>query len=350
MKKTENYKYFSINTCRIVLIVTILTISGMTFNSCTNARSVRNIKTTTLSDKQEKAPKAQKISKNKSEPAPVLAENEPIEETSAPIIPETVVRQIPTLREQMAIIADDQKAANKRLDNIEREIGAIKEIVKNINFDISDLKSDLDIAPIAGKNINTQAPQSNEQNRRTILLPDDKAPAKANTNKNDKIIEKAINETYFEKDAPKSRATNQIAPDAKPKSPEQPAPEPVKVTESTEFANAKNLYDKASYAQALSQFQAALHKETSKSKENEINFYIGKCYFELGDFDAALANFAKVINAKDNQYMDYAQLLSADVKLKTGRVNEAKNDYKQLIENNPTSRHAPKARKMLQKI
>ncbi len=350
MKKAENNKSVSANTCRIVLFVTILTISGMTFNSCSSARSVRNIQTTSLSEKQEKAPKAQRISKNKIEQLPAVVEMPTIEGAPAPIIPETVIRQIPTLREQMAIIADDQKAANNRLDNIEKEIGVIKELVGNISYGLTELKSDLDIAPVAGRNAKSQITGTIEQNRSTILLPDEKVATKSNADKSEKVIERAMNETFFEKEAAKNRPAIQVTSGAKAKSVEPLASEVLKTTDSPELIDARNLFGKGSYAQALGLFQSALHKETSKSKENEINFYIGKCFFELADYGAALTNFAKVIDAKDNQYMDYAQLLSAEVKLKTGRVNEAKNDYKQLLESNPTSRHAPKARKMLQKI
>jgi len=198
MEKTKFDITKNLNSCGIILFVTILTISTINLSSCSNARSVRNIKTSPLLEKQEKSPKTQKFSKNSFEQTPAISDNVTIEDNQPTIIPENVVRQIPTLREQMAIIAEDQKTANSRLDNIENEINSIKEIVKNIAYDLSDLKSDLDIAPIAGRNPETHAPQTNHKNNRTILLPDEKSTSQSNVRNSDKLIETAMNETFFD--------------------------------------------------------------------------------------------------------------------------------------------------------
>lgn len=348
--------------CRILTLLIILTITGIPISSCSTARSVRGAKLTSSLPATNKVDKLQKSKTNTT-----IAETDEIVEIGVnstevttekePMISENVIRQIPTLREQMMTIVEEQKASNTRLDNIEDTISEIKKLIQNLSYDIADVKSDMNILPETGNSrknsLSKAAIPSNESNK-TILMPDEisKPTSKSNSTAKKDVLSRAVNETYLEPDEvviPKKNIVQK--PITKAEVQESKATiNSIVLSDSEELTAGKKLFEQGAYAQALSTFQKALQSETSKTKENEINLNIGKCYYQIGDYDNALTHFSKVINSSNSQFTDHAQLLSADSKLKSGKINEAKGDYKKLIESNPSSPFAPKARKMLQKL
>jgi tetratricopeptide (TPR) repeat protein len=348
--------------CRILTLLIILAISGIPLSSCSTARSVRGTKLTSSLPANNKEVKSQKSKVNTP-----IAETDEIGEIGVsstdvmtekePMISENIIRQIPTLREQMMTIVEEQKASNTRLDNIEGTISEIKKLIQNLSYDLADVKSDMNILPETGNqrsNSNAKAGNTTIDNNKTILMPDEISKPRSSSNRTPKkdVMTRAVNETYLEPDesvTPKKSIVQKPIKEAEVTD-NKATVHSIIISDSEELTTGKKLYEKGSYAQALSSFQRALQSETSKAKENEINLNIGKCYYQIGDYDNALAHFAKVINADDNQFTDHAQLLSADSKLKSGKINEAKGDYKKLIESNPSSPFAPKARKMLQKL
>ncbi|MCO5251170.1 MAG: tetratricopeptide repeat protein [Candidatus Kapabacteria bacterium] len=361
--KNRFIAYFgSHRICTILTLLLILTISGIPLSSCSTARSVRGGKLISSIPESDKSVKSKNIESNE-----IIAEIDEIGDKEVnhanikaekePMISENVIRQIPTLREQMMAIVEEQKSSSGRLEKIEDNISEIKELIRNMSYDIADVKSDMNILPETGNTRNhasSNAISPSNDNNKTILMPDEvsKPTSKTNSTTKKDILSRAVNETYLEPDetvAPKRNRAQQPSREAEVTE-SKATVNNIVISDSEELTLGKNLYEKGSYAQALSSFQRALQSETSKTKENEINLNIGKCYYQIGDYDNALAHFSKVINSSNSQFTDHAQLLSADSKLKSGKINEAKGDYRKLIESNPNSPFAPKARKMLQKL
>jgi tetratricopeptide (TPR) repeat protein len=362
MKKKYIDFFGSHRICTILTLLLILTISGIPLSSCSTARSVRGGKLISSIPESDKSVKSKKIESNQAiAEVDEIGDNEVsqtnIKAEKEPMISENVIRQIPTLREQMMTIVEEQKSSSGRLDNIESNISEIKELIRNMSYDIADVKSDMNIVPETGNSRSNSLSKSlipSNDNNKTILMPDEvsKPTSKTNSTAKKDILSRAVNETYLEPDetvAPKRNRAQQPSREAEVTE-SKATVNNIVISDSEELTLGKNLYEKGSYAQALSSFQRALQNETSKTKENEINLNIGKCYFQIGDYDNALAHFSKVINSSNSQFTDHAQLLSADSKLKSGKINEAKGDYKRLIESNPNSPFAPKARRMLQKL
>ncbi len=361
----NRYKDFfgSHRICTILTLLLILTISGIPLSSCSSARSVRGGKLISSIPESDKSVKSKNIESSN----PIIAEIDEIEDIEVssptikaekePMISENIIRQIPTLREQMMAIVEEQKSSSGRLDKIEGNISEIKELIRNMSYDIADVKSDMNFLPETGNSrsnsLSKAIPPSNESNK-TILMPDEVSKPTSKTSrtaKND-ILSRAVNETYLEPDESVTLKRNRVQQPSREAEvvENKAAVNNLVISDSEELTLGKDLYEKGSYAQALSSFQRALQSETSKTKENEINLNIGKCYYQIGDYDNALAHFSKVINSSNSQFTDHAQLLSADSKLKSGKINEAKGDYRKLIESNPNSPFAPKAREMLQKL
>jgi hypothetical protein len=105
------------------------------------------------------------------------------------------------------------------------------------------------------------------------------------------------------------------------------------------------LYNDRRFNEAIAQFAFVLKEN---SEHPMCNFYTGLCYLEKNSFNNAIASFQKVINEKDNLFIEQAQWYMALSLLKT---NELKNAYailNQIIESN--GYYQKNAKELLKKI
>lgn len=261
---------------------------------------------------------------------------------------EVVGDRLPTIREQMQVLAGSQ-------DSIKNEITIIKNDIEQIKHLLSDLKGTVDDfipagtrMPITGKPA-TDLPKakslSNNDNGYE-LLSDEKSKPSVPQNNRQTIAKKAMKETFLQSDEKVQKVKQRPIKEVKTTS----EPIPIVEVDNDALILGKELYKKQNYKAAIDKLTQALQSETSKKIESEINYLIGESYYFSSNYEQAIDYFNKVLNVNDSPFMDAARIRKAEANLKSGKISEAKADYQALIKNHPGSSHIPKARKMLQQL
>lgn len=339
------------NSC---MILTILLIIGLT--SCSGARSIRTgsnvIKTV------KKTPATVQFKEIKKEPEIIKPAEKSIEEetekTDYSKLAEIVGGRLPTLREQMQNLADSQDTMRNDISKIQNDINEIKNILNDMNLNTASNTKVISKYPETGKSNITEAPSSKPS---TQLLSDENISKKRALLKNK--MSKNINEQ-------KDKSENIIPSEERIKNISKPVNNnnlPVKTnrtdnknTQNSELSNdsklmsAKDLFGKKNYLAAIDEFSTALNSQPEKSREAEINYYLGECYYFINENEKAIEYLNKVLTSTNKQYMDAARIRKAEANLKAGKISAAKEDYQALIKNHPGSSFIPKARKMLQQL
>jgi TolA-binding protein len=281
--------------------------------------------------------------------------------------------RIPTLREQMQTLAEDQKMINKRIDTVKNDIYEIKSILKNIQGSVDLMYDSQKITPETGvlkldmkkdESINPKQKQNDY-----IILPDSKesnpnvAPKKLNK---EELKKRAIAETFSDISQKTVKKTQKLESAGKQLKKSNAATVKNKKTEDIKSKESKNQelvfklsdsvktgineYKSANYSKAIKILTSSINEETSLKNLSEIHYFIAESYFAIRDYKNSINYFTKVLEYRDSPYKPKAQLKIAESNMRSGRIPEAKIAYEKLIENYPESEFVPQARKMLQQL
>lgn len=221
-------------------------------------------------------------------------------------------RRIPTLREQMQSISKDQQVINQRIDGISSDINEIKSTLKDLQSKINN-------------NTNIENLPKSEPIKKKAEKPSFKL-------KSDEVITEKT-------------SVNKVV---KPKKPI--------VNNEISFSNHQNDYEEAietfkkgDFKNAASHFEKLLKNKLSPTMEKEVNFFLAECYFNLENFESAEKHYSNIGNTKSDT-LETIHLKLAESKVRLGKIEEARSEYKTLIQKFPKSKHVAKAKKMLQKL
>ena len=116
------------------------------------------------------------------------------------------------------------------------------------------------------------------------------------------------------------------------------------------YADARNLYEQRRYAESASAFQAILAENDKSSYADNCQYWIGECYYGLGKFAQAIAEFEKVFTFPRSNKTDAALLKIGLCYLQMGERQQARSQLEQLIATYPSSQYVAKARKYLARL
>jgi len=116
------------------------------------------------------------------------------------------------------------------------------------------------------------------------------------------------------------------------------------------YAEARNLYEQRRYAEAAAAFQAILAENDKSSYADNCQYWIGECYYGMGKYAQAIAEFEKVFTFARSNKSDAALLKLGLCYLQMGDRQQARSEFEQLIANYPSSQYVAKARKYLSRL
>lgn len=116
------------------------------------------------------------------------------------------------------------------------------------------------------------------------------------------------------------------------------------------YADARDLYEQRRYAEATSAFQAILAENDKSSYADNCQYWIGECYYGLGKYAQAIAEFEKVFTFPRSNKTDAALLKIGLCYLQMGERQQARSQLEQLIATYPSSQYVAKARKYLARL
>jgi len=116
------------------------------------------------------------------------------------------------------------------------------------------------------------------------------------------------------------------------------------------YQQALSLFNNRRYREALRLFEELVATDTRHSLSDNAQYWIGECYFALGDYRAAILAFEKVFTFKQSNKNDYAQYKLGLSYFKLGDKKRARQEFQNLIDNYPNSPLVEKARKYLMQL
>ena len=118
----------------------------------------------------------------------------------------------------------------------------------------------------------------------------------------------------------------------------------------SEYNAAFNLFQQRRYRDAIKAFEALLAKSTTHSLSDNAQYWIGECYYALGDYSAAIVAFEKVFTFKNSNKNDYAQFKIGQCYYMLKDYNRARQEFQKLIDNYKNSNLISYAEKYLNKM
>ncbi len=136
--------------------------------------------------------------------------------------------------------------------------------------------------------------------------------------------------------------TNQVAPTA--------ASATMTGNYKQDYQAALQEYYNHNYKTAIKMFEQLLAIDSSNSLADNCRYWIGECYYGLGNYDQAIIEFTKVFSYPKSNKMADAQLKLGLCYWKLGDRARAADEFERLINDYPDSEYVDKAREFLAKI
>lgn len=113
------------------------------------------------------------------------------------------------------------------------------------------------------------------------------------------------------------------------------------------YENAMSLYNRHNHREALTAFTNLLAMDDKNSLADNAQYWMGECYYALGNYNQAVAEFQKVLSFTRSNKSDAALLKLGLCYIRLGDRNQARSELEQLIANFPRSEYVGKARNFL---
>ncbi|RMD95409.1 MAG: tol-pal system protein YbgF [Calditrichaeota bacterium] len=110
------------------------------------------------------------------------------------------------------------------------------------------------------------------------------------------------------------------------------------------------LYNAHKYREAIDAFSALLAEDPNNSLSDNCQYWIGECYYGLGNYSQAIAEFEKVFAYTNSNKADAALLKLGITYLRLGDRDSAKTQFQQLIATYPKSEYVAKAQSYLNRL
>lgn len=135
----------------------------------------------------------------------------------------------------------------------------------------------------------------------------------------------------------------------------RPSPAPVRNQNAgTDFKSryqyALSLFNARNYREALSSFRDLLATDSNNSLSDNCQYWIGECYYALGDYNQAITEFEKVFSFANSNKSDDAQLKLGICYLKLGNKQQARAEFERLVSNYPNSEYVDLAKRYINRL
>jgi tol-pal system protein YbgF len=109
-------------------------------------------------------------------------------------------------------------------------------------------------------------------------------------------------------------------------------------------------YNSRNYKVAIQMFEELLAREPANSLSDNCRYWIGECYYGLGNFNQAIIEFTKVFSYNRSNKADAAQLKLGLCYWRLGNQERAKQEFERLISDYPKSEYVAKAQQFLSRL
>lgn len=116
------------------------------------------------------------------------------------------------------------------------------------------------------------------------------------------------------------------------------------------YQEALKLFNSRQYQAALNIFSELLLTDPNNSLSDNCQYWIGECYYGLGNYNQAIVEFEKVFSFPNSNKSDDAQLKLGICYLKLGDRQQAKKEFELLISNYSDSEYVELARRYLSRL
>jgi tol-pal system protein YbgF len=117
-----------------------------------------------------------------------------------------------------------------------------------------------------------------------------------------------------------------------------------------DYQNALSEYYNRNYKLAIQLFEELLTRNPATSLSDNCRYWIGECYYGLGNYNQAIIEFTKVFSYNKSNKMDDAQLKLGLCYWKLGDTERARQEFERLISDYPNSEYVGKAQQYLSKL
>lgn len=109
-------------------------------------------------------------------------------------------------------------------------------------------------------------------------------------------------------------------------------------------------YNSRNYKAAIQMFEELLAREPANSLSDNCRYWIGECYYGLGNFNQAIIEFTKVFSYNRSNKADAAQLKLGLCYWRLGNQERARQEFERLISDYPKSEYVSKAQQFLSRL
>ena len=115
----------------------------------------------------------------------------------------------------------------------------------------------------------------------------------------------------------------------------------------SKYQYALSQYNSRDYQKAISDFSELLSIDANNSFSDNCQYWIGECYYGLGNYNQAIVEFEKVFSFPASNKGDDAQLKLGICYLKVGDRQQAQAEFERLLSNYPDSEYIALAQRYL---
>jgi tol-pal system protein YbgF len=113
------------------------------------------------------------------------------------------------------------------------------------------------------------------------------------------------------------------------------------------YQTALQQYKNRNYRDAMQSFETLLSNDSKNSLSDNCQYWLGECYYGLGNYQQAAVAFEKVFTFSNSNKDDDAQLKLGMCYLKLNDKPKAREELQKLIETYPSSEYVSIARRLL---
>lgn len=116
------------------------------------------------------------------------------------------------------------------------------------------------------------------------------------------------------------------------------------------YRKALDTFDQRNYDQARKMFSNVLKQFPDGKYSSNAHYWIGECFYALGDYASGIAAFNKVLAFSEGTKQDDAQMKLGMSYLLMGSNSKAQEEFTRLINRYPNSEYMPRAKRYLSNI
>jgi len=128
------------------------------------------------------------------------------------------------------------------------------------------------------------------------------------------------------------------------------APRPGEYETESAYKAALQDYRNRKYEQAIGEFSEILTVAPESEWADNAQYWIGECYYGLGNYEQALKEFEKVLSYPESEKDDDASFKIALCYIKLGDDERAREALRKFLEDYPESEYVPRALKLLEEL